>query len=234
MTRYKQRLIRLIAVSVAVIVVIGLALLATTSVPPRSNLISPSTFIPSITESDTSVTTLSEPPSSLQQTYGATVPSLSAAESYLNSAMLSSAGVSASTIVHEPSLTPDGLQLVQIRAEQGMIALIYNSSQLSPLSGYTTKVALIISIAQDGSSYRFPSQYIMEQAVTSYNHTVTVTGSVESITNPLYSEAVNETINGNLGVATPNQLNWWVYGVHFEIQGNLPTATLVEVADSIS
>ena len=109
-----------------------------------------------------------------------------------------------------------------------MLALIYNTSQLKPLSGFNVNIAMTIVVAQDGSSYRFPKQFIYTQEVATYNDTRTATLTVSSQPNPLYAVAVNETINGNLGVATPGDLNWWVKGVHFEIAANLPTSALVE------
>jgi hypothetical protein len=189
------------------------------------------TSSPTTTGLDT--TTITGFPSSLQQAFGSSVSSLSVAETYLNASELTPLGTTISSVVSEPTLTPSNLTLTQIRAYEGSIALIYNSSQLTPLTGFTVNVAMFVTFAQDGSSYRFPSQYITSQTIVVYNSASTVTESISSQTNPLYAEAVNESINGNLGVATPGDLNWWANGLHFEIVANLPIATLVDIADSM-
>ncbi len=188
----------------------------------------------STTTTGLDTTTITGFPSSLQQAFGSNVSSLLAAETYLNSSELTPPGTTISSVVSEPTLTPSNLTLTQIRAYEGSIALIYNSTQLTPLTGFTVKAAMVVTFAQDGSSYRFPSQYITSQTVVVYSNGSTVTEGVSSQTNPLYAEAVNESINGNLGVATPGELNWWANGLHFEIVANLPIATLVDIADSMT
>ncbi|HMD79588.1 MAG TPA: hypothetical protein VKF39_06370, partial [Nitrososphaerales archaeon] len=108
-----------------------------------------------------------------------------------------------------------------------------NSSHLVPLSQFNVGVTMVITVAQDGSYYRFPSPYFVTQEIVVSNH-MTTTEYVSTQTNPLYSSTVNETINGNLGYASPGDLNWWAYGLHFEIVANMPVSSLVAVAESMT
>ena len=80
---------------------------------------------------------------------GSTVPSLLDAQSYLN---LSS--VNASTALTEPTYLPDGLSLMQIRAQNGSVNFVYNGTGVSLLNCvYYPSPSMLVTILQDGSKY---------------------------------------------------------------------------------
>jgi|ERR1700730_109402 hypothetical protein len=173
------------------------------------------------------------PPLSLEDRFGPVVGSLSVAQSYINSTSLNA---SVTAAIREPTSVPTGISLIEIRAETGSVALVYNGTGLTSLENYSTKVSMIIAMQQYDSSYYVPNSTYVEKGILTKNLTTTTEVStlyVTTVTNPAAANITLETINGHPGWGGYGFLEWWAYGIHYSMVADLPLSSLVKVADSM-
>lgn len=143
-----------------------------------------------------------------------------------------------------PTVFPTATTLGQIRAREGVAALIYDNPSLPNLTTYGSG-KMIVLILKDNSSYSDPSTYARVRTQTTL---VVQNGSTTTITSaitPLSPTYVLVTISGHPGWAfSPTTLSngmhedgrveWWAGSVHYVILAELPASTLVQIAESMN
>ena len=142
-----------------------------------------------------------------------------------------------------PTFSPTATTLSQVRAREGVAALIYENPSLPNLSTYGSGKVIVL-ILKDNSSYTDPSTYgvrTQTAVIVQNGSTTTVTSAITPLS-PTY-ELV--TVSGHHGWAfSPTTLSnglhedgrieWWAGSVHYVILAELPADTLVQIAESMN
>ncbi len=143
-----------------------------------------------------------------------------------------------------PTFTPATTTLSQVRAREGVVALIYDNPSLPNLTTYSSGKVIIL-ILKDNSSYADPSTYANVRTQTTVivqnGSTTTVTSAITPLS-PTYQLV---TVSGHPGWAfSPTTLSnglhedgrieWWAGSVHYVILAELPANILVQIAESMN
>ncbi len=120
-----------------------------------------------------------------------------------------------------PSWLPHGSILTDVRVTGAgeLVSLLYENSELTPVSIYDGQTAIGIFEAQD-PYFDGPPKYLSKGFFR-----VAANGG---------GGFARERVNGEQGgQLEPGQLQWWSRGIHYTIFANLPVAELMEIAKSM-